>query len=334
MKVLLTAALCAVLLVPALEATAQTVVKLATLVPDGSPWHRVLQDQAADWRRDSGGQVELRIYPGGVAGDDPDMVRKLRIGQFQAAMVSVQGLGEIDEAFKVFQVPLFFDSVEELQHVLGQMEPLLRQRLEAKGFMLLNWSYAGWVHLYSKKPIRSIGDLRAQKLFLWGSDERALRLWRQNGLQPVGLASTDMLMALQTGMIEAFATTPLAVLSVQWHRAAPFQLDQGLAPLLGATIMTRRSFNALPQEHRAALVQAATKAGDRFWTEIPQQERRAIAELQARGLTVTGIDAAARAEWTSATGAFVASARDAIAPQDIYDVALRHRDAYRAARTR
>jgi TRAP-type transport system periplasmic protein len=310
-------------------AAGQTVVKLATLVPDGSVWHRILLDQAAEWKRASEGRVEVRIYPGGVAGDDPDMVRKMRVGQFQAAALGVAGLVEIDDAFKVFQVPFFFESVDELFHVLGAMEPLLRQRLEAKGFVLLNWSYAGWVHLYSRRPVRTVADLRAQKMFMWGADDRSLRLWRSQGLQPVGLAATDIMMSLQTGMIEAIATTPLAVLSLQWHRLAPYQLDQGIAPLIGATVMTRRGFNMLSERDRPALVAASRRVGERLRAEIPPQEVRAVAELQGRGLTVTSIAPDGRATWDSAGREFSAAHRGVIVPQDAYDQALRARDEYR-----
>jgi TRAP-type transport system periplasmic protein len=324
---LTTALVLAAVLAP--PAAGQTVVKLATLVPDGSVWHRILRDQAADWKQASEGRVEVRIYPGGVAGDDPDMVRKMRVGQFQAAALGVAGLVEIDDAFRVFQVPFFFASVDELFHVLHAMEPLLRQRLEAKGFVLLSWSYAGWVHLYSKRPVRTLADLRAQKMFMWGADDRSLRLWRSQGLQPVGLAATDIMMSLQTGMIEAIATTPLAVLSLQWNRLAPYQLDQGIAPLIGATVMTRRGFDALPERDRPALAAAARRAGERLRADIPPQELRAVAELQGRGLTVTSIAPAGRAAWEAAGREFSEAHRGVVVPRDAYDQALRARDEYR-----
>jgi len=326
------AALVVAATLPALPATSsaqRTVVKLATLVPDGSVWHQILSDQAAEWRRLSNGRVELRLYPGGVAGDDPDMVRKMRLGQFQAAALSVEGLSEIDDAFNVFQVPLFFESVDELFHVIEQLEPMLRQRLEAKGFVLLNWGYAGWVHLYSKQPITSLAELRAQKLFMWGADDRQLRIWREHGLQPVALASTDIMMALQTGMIEALATTPLAALSLQWYRLVPNYLDGGLAPFMGATVMTRRGFDALPEQDRDALLAAAVRAGERFRKEVPEQEARALEEMRQRGLTVTHIAPAAAEEWRSNAAALASEYGNALVPDEVFAAARRARDEFR-----
>jgi len=316
-------------LLPATSSAQRTVVKLATLVPDGSVWHQILSDQAAEWHRVSNGRVELRLYPGGVAGDDPDMVRKMRLGQFQAAALSVEGLSEIDDAFNVFQIPLFFESVDELFHVIDQLEPMLRERLEAKGFILLNWGYAGWVHLFSKQPITNLAELRAQKLFMWGADDRQLRIWRGHGLQPVALASTDIMMALQTGMIEALATTPLAALSLQWYRLVPSYLDGGLAPFIGATVMTRRGFDALPDQDREALLAASVSAGARFREEVPVQEARALEEMRQRGLAVTRIAPAAEQEWRSNAAALASEYGTALVPEEVFAAARRARDEFR-----
>ncbi len=312
-------------------ASAQTVLKMATLVPEGSIWHRILTDQATEWRRATGGS-EIRIYPGGVAGDDPDLVRKMRIGQFQVAALSAAGLTQIDQAFSVFGVPMLFASPEEVFHVMDAMTPMLRQRLDERGFVLINWGYAGWARFYSRRPVRTAADLRSRKLFLWGGEEQSMRVWRENGLQPVGLASTDIMMALQTGMIEVFATTPLATLSLQWYRLAPHQLDPGLAPLLGATVMTKRAWNSLSQRERDALLQTGQVADRRFRSEVPAAEQRAITAMLERGMSRNTIDSSGTSDWNALATSMMNAQRGRLVPADIYDVALRHRNEYRTRR--
>lgn len=323
-------AACALLAWPGPSA-GQSVIKLTTLVPDGSIWHRILGEQATEVRRSTGGAVEIRIYPGGVAGDDPDLVRKMRIGQFHAAALSVQGLTEIDEAFRVFQIPSFFDSPEESFHVLDELTPVLRQRLDDKGFVLINWGYGGWAHLYSKRPLRSAAELRARKMFMWGGEERSIRIWRANGLQPLGLASTDIMMALQTGMIEVLTTTPLAALSLQWFRLVPYQLDPGFAPLIGATVMTKRAWSALPANAREGFIRSGRVAEARFRREVPVHEERAIAAMMERGLQRTSIDAQSRQDWDALVEGIAAGTRGELVPADVYDLAVRSRARYRAA---
>ncbi|HEY3215532.1 MAG TPA: TRAP transporter substrate-binding protein DctP, partial [Candidatus Eisenbacteria bacterium] len=148
------------------------VIKLATFAPDGSVWHKVLKDLEADWNRETQGRVVLRIYAGGVVGSEPDMVRKMRIGQLQAAAITSAGMTAIDDAFQIFGIPMLFDSYDELFWVLDRMEPVLRKRLEAKGFVLLNWGYGGWAHFFTREPVRSVAEVRKLKIFVPAGDDR------------------------------------------------------------------------------------------------------------------------------------------------------------------
>lgn len=301
------------------------VVKVASLVPDGSVWDLILEEQAQAWEQATDGRLDVRLYPGGVAGDDPAIVRKLRIGQFQAAALTFQGLMEIDEGFLVFALPVFYRSQEEFLHVVEALEPVMRERLEEKGFALLNWGYAGWARFYSKRPIRVPDDLRSQKLFLWGGEEQTMRIYRSHGLQPVGVAGTDVTLALQTGMIECIGTPPLVALTLQWFRQAPYQLDQPIAPLLGATIMARRVWDSLSPADQQAVLEASAVAERRYLEEVPVQEARAIAEMEARGLIRTTMAPEARDEWDALASALADDYRGGMVPADIFDLAIQAR---------
>jgi TRAP-type C4-dicarboxylate transport system substrate-binding protein len=311
------------------QARAQTVLKLATLAPQGSVWHEILVDQVARWEESAGGDLEVRIYAGGVAGDDPAVIRKMRVGQLQAAALSVEGLVSIDEGFRVLQIPMFYRSPEEAFHVLDALAPLLRRRLEEKGFVLTNWGYAGWVHLYSKSPIRTVDDLRSLKLFLWGGDERSMRVSRAAGLQPVGLQATDIMMGLQTGMIDAMATTPIAALAFQWFRLAGHQLNPGIAPLMGATVVTQRAWSRLSPEQQAAALATGPTTYERLRTEVARAEEEAVPVMQERGLTVTSVDPTEPA-WQALVEGVAEGYRREVVPADVYDLAVQARAAFRA----
>lgn len=307
------------------------IIKVATLAPDGSVYDLIMEEQKAAWERDTDGRVEVRLYPGGVAGDDPAVVRKMRIGQFQAAVLTFQGLIEIDEAFRVFVLPLFYRSEEELLHVVERLDPVLRERLEAKGFVLLHWGYAGWARLYSRRPIRTVADLRAHKLFLWGGNDRITRIYRAHGLQPVGVAATDVTMAVQTGMIDCIGTPPLVALSLQWFRQLGYQLDTPIAPLVGATVMARTAWEALSEADRAVILRHAERAERRYEREVPVQESRAIAAMEERGLTRTSMNTF-RDEWDALAAAMAADFRATLVPADVYDLAVQARDEVRDGR--
>ncbi len=305
------------------------VVKLASLVPEGSVWHKTLQGTGAEWAAATDGRVTLRIYPGGVAGDEPDMVRKMRIGQIQASALTVMGLSSIDDSFTVFAIPAMFDSYPELLYVLERMTPTLKHRLEGKGFILLNWGHAGWVHFFTKKPVMSAAEMKKLKMFVWAGDDRMVTLWKEIGFQPVALAATDILTGLQTGMIEAYPTTPLAALSLQWYRSTPYMVGDGLAPLVGGLVITKQSWMKISEADRTAILASCAKAEDRLTHEIPAQDSIAVVEMVKRGLTVTTVKPEAKAEWEATAQQFATKMRGAMVPAEILDLALRARDGYR-----
>lgn len=305
------------------------VIKLASLVPDGSVWHRIIQGAGAEWSAATAGRVTLRMYPGGVAGDEPDMVRKMRIGQIQASALTVMGLSSIDDSFLVFAIPTMFDSYGELLYVLERMKPALKQRLDSKGFVLLNWGHAGWLHFFTKRQVQTAAEMRKLKMFVWAGDDRMVQMWKENGFQPVALAATDILTGLQTGMIEAYPITPLAALSLQWFRSTPYMMEGGLAPLVGGLVMTKPAWMKMSETDRAAILTACSKAEARLEREIPGQDSMAVVEMQKRGLTVTRVKPEAKAEWEAAAGAFATRMRGSLVPAEILDLALKAREAYR-----
>src|SRR3954468_23674129 len=84
----------------------EVVIKLGTLAPNGSTWHTLLKEMGQKWEQASGGKVKLRIYPGGVLGNESDMVKKMRIGQLQAAALTTIGLHDISPDPQAVDVPM------------------------------------------------------------------------------------------------------------------------------------------------------------------------------------------------------------------------------------
>lgn len=313
-------------LAPAVEA-APVVVKLATLVPDGSVWDKALKSMGSQWKRDTDNRVQLRVYPGGVAGDEPDVLRKMRIGQLHAGTLSVRGLIEIDPAFEALAIPLFYDSYEEFFYVLDAVSDEMKQRTRAKGYELIQWGHAGWVHVFTTKSASSVEDLQRLKMFVSAGDDATVQWWKQQRFRPVALAMTDIMTGLQTGMIEMLPTTPLAALSLQWFRQVPNMLDVGFAPLVGATVISNRTWNKLSSEDQEAMRKAALSVEKLFKQEIPEQDRTAITEMAKRGLNVVSIED--QATWDVEAKRIATSMRGSRVPPDAYDLVLEAREAYR-----
>lgn len=315
----------------ALAAEPSVLVKLGTAAPEGSSWHRILREMGEKWAKSSGGAVQLRIYAGGVLGDEPDMVRKMRVGQIQAAALTAVGLADIDRSVSALQIPMMFDSYAELDSVREALRPELEKGLKKKGFVVLNWGDAGWVHFFGTEPISTPEDLKKRKLFVWAGDSSAVDLWKAAGFNPVPLAATDILPALQTGLIDAFDTTPLLALASQWFGLAPHMLELRWAPLVGATVILESTWKKIPKEMRPAIREAAEEAGSRLRSEIREANEEAIAAMVKHGLTLHPAGPEITAAWQRSADAVYPKIRGEIVPAPIFDEVVRLRDAYRAS---
>lgn len=329
LRYLLLGGLALLLTVPATART--TTIKVASLAPNNSIWDEVVEEMGADWSEATEGRVRLRVYPGGVAGDEPAVVRKMRIGQLQGAVLTPEGLTLLDSSFGVFGIPFLFESYDELYHVLDELTPMFEQSLAKQGYVLLHWGNAGWVHLFSSTPVRTLDDLRKVRLFTSAGDDSALQWWKDGGFRPVPLAKTDILTSLETGLIDALPSPPLAALLLQWYQSAPYLLDVGFAPLVGATVVDQKTWDKLSAEDQKALLTAAREAGDRLAEEVPSQDERSIAEMEKRGLTVVRVAGSPQeTEWRDLAATFAEKVGEGKVPAEVLRRVLAVRDRYRA----
>ena len=305
-------------------------IKMATLSPDGSPWDTILEKMGAAWDQGTAGRVTLTILPGGVAGDEPDIIRKLKIGQYQGGALSVAGLSDIHKDFTVFQIPLFYDSYPELMHVLRELTPVLDQRLEEEGYKRLAWGYVGWVYFFTTKEAHTVADMQKLKIFTWAGDETLVQWWRRNGFKPIALAATDIMTGLQTGLIEAISVPPLYAMQMQYYKQASHMADLGLAPLIGAVLLDQRAWKRMSPEDQKVVMAAGREAEVKVLEQIPKLDETAIKLMQTQGMTLTAIrDSPNSKEWIAAAERFANDMRGDIVPAGIFDQALASRNAYR-----
>lgn len=315
-----TLALAAALALAPTAAGADTVkIKLGTLAPEGSPWHTILVRMGQRMKAVPGSNVELLIYPGGVAGDEGDMVRKMKLGQLHAATITNIGLGRISRASLALQVPMTISSYEQLDEVRKVLGPELKAELEKEGFVVLNWGDAGWVHFFSTKPVKTPDDLRKLKLFAWSGDPESERAWKAAGFTTVALSSTDVLASLKTGMVEAFATAPIYALAANWHDPAKHMLKLNWTPLNGATVVLAKQWNKIDPAVREQLLVIAEEEGAALRAEVRSREGDAIKAMVDRGLSVVEPSAADIAAWTAVARMAYPEIRGKVVPEQYFD---------------
>ena len=329
---------CAMICALAGAARAQKVdINMATLAPRDSAWYAVMESMGAEWRRISNGNVTLSIGAGGVLGDEPAAVRLLRSGSIQAGGLTSVGLSDIDKGVTALQIPMMFDNYEELDYVRDRMAPKLEKRIEDKGYLVLNWGDAGWVRFFSTKPIQRIDDLRKLKLFTWAGDPVAVELWQTNGFRIKPLAATDIVQQLLTNGIEAVPTTALIALTAKFYETTGYMCDVKWAPLIGATIVSKATWEKIPAAQRGPMLAAARKSGESLKGEIRAQDAQAVQTMikgqpgkRSNKLTITTLDPAALAEWRQVTEGIYPKMKDKMVPPDLFDEVQRLRDEFRA----
>ena len=305
------------------------VVKMATLAPEGSSWHRVLQEMGEEWEKVSGGKVTLRIYPGGVVGDEGTMLRKMRVGQLHAAAITGMGLAFLDRSFYGLHVPMMYASDEEFDYVRDRIAPMLEARLEEKGYIVLNWGDAGWVHFFAREAFTHPAEMKAMKLYVGAGDDSLTQLYKEAGFRPVPISVVDILPGLQTGLIDAFNATPLAALAFQWFALAPHMADLKWAPLTGATIIDKRAWERIPEDLRQRILEVSRDASQRLRREIRNLNEEALKVMAKNGLKVEHISPATEAEWRKIVEDIHPRIRGRIIPADVFDEVRRYRDEFR-----
>ena len=305
-------------------------IRLATLAPDNSPWTSALRSMGTAWEKTTERRVRLTVYAGTIPSESSAIAR-MAVDGLQAATLMVPGLAEIDEAFNVFGVPFFFESDAELAHVQQKLTPLIQQRLQAKGYHLINWGNAGWVQLFSKAPIRTLNDVKQAKLYTTEGNPKMVQWYTANGFHAVPLSAGEIpkQLKLPSGAINAAPMPPVYAVALQIFKDAPHMLDIRLAPLVGATVMTETAWNKISQDDRAKVLAAASAMEQQINTEAPALDAKSIAAMTSAGLQVVKLEPAAITELRTAAERLGGTQRGAMIPADAYDLAVRERDAFR-----
>jgi len=259
-------------------------IKFASLAPEGTTWLRLMRELDDEIRAATDGEVGFKIYPGGVQGDEPDVLRKMRFGQLHSAGFTGNGLGEILPAMRVLEVPFLYRNKAEIDYILEKFWPYFDNAFREKGFVLLGWTEVGYVYFYSNVPIRTTDDLHGLKVWTWQGDPLAAKLFDALDVTPVPLSVTEVLTALQTGMVDAVYTAPMAAVSMQWFTRVKYMNLSPLTNSMGAVLMTKKLFDKLTPEQQASLQGISKRKLQELTILTREDNRKSIEELERAGV--------------------------------------------------
>ena len=285
MKRSLVILLCAVLLAPVLNAQ-QYLVKFATLAPEGSTPTRIMREFDKAIREQSGGRLGFKIYAGGVAGDEKDVVRKIKLGQYSAGGFTGVGINEIAKKVRVLDAPFLFKNHDEVDFIVNKFDKEFRQAIEEGGFVLLGWAEVGLVYIYSDRPVASADDLRKTKIWMWEGDPIAEAAFQAIGVSPIPLSITDVSTSLQTGMVNTVYTPPYELVALSWFTRVKYMMGVPLANSEGAVLISKKTFDAMPKDLQDILVTNGQKYFRELTLASRDENEKSIATLKEKGITV------------------------------------------------
>lgn len=307
----------------ALKPRPKVEIKIATIAPEGSTWMRIMDLLDDEIRSQTGGEVGLKFYPGGIQGDEGVVLRKIRAGQLQGGGFSGTGLGEIAPGLRVMEIPFAYRSLDEVHAVRERLSPLFEKMLNDAGFQLLGWSDVGFVYLFSKSPISGVDDLRKSKMWLWEGDPLAKTLLQAVGVSPVPLPITDVVTALQTGMVDAVYTSPLACISLQWYARVSDMTDIPVTHAMGAVVVSSETWNKISPGSQEIVRQLARKYFTQLDEATAKDNQQSIQVLQQKGIKLVPMEAAYRAQFEEIGRSVREKLVGTLYTQDVLDQALR-----------
>ena len=275
------------LLVSPAPVTAKTlIIKLATLAPEGSSWINTFNSINAEVREKTGNQVRFKFYPGGVLGDEKDMLRKMHIGQIHGAALTSAGLSAIFSEMDVFQIPFLFESHNEVDYVLKQMDTFFRRGFDNNNYILLGWSEAGFVRLMSTTPVATLDDLRKAKVWTWEDSPMTKIIFDEANVSAIPLSVPDVLVGLQTGLVDVVYAPPTGAISLQWFTKTKYMTDVNLIYLIGAVVMKKKMFNKISPAHQKILRDAFQRQMAQLKTTIRDENKEAIKVMMKHGVKI------------------------------------------------
>lgn len=273
-----------VLLAACASAARPTPIKFATLAPEGSTWMKVLGELSKELETETGGALKFKFYPGGVAGDEKDVVKKIRIGQLHAAGFTGVGLGDVAPETRLLDAPWLFRSRAELEAVRAKFDKELNAAIEKGGFVLLGWTDLGSVYVFSKNPISAPEDMKKEKMWVWEGDPIAIAAYAALKVNPVPLSIVDVMQSLQTGMINGVYGPPLGVVALQWHSKVKHIYPVPLAESTGAVLVSKKFIDSLPDDQRKILLALSAKHLKRLNELTNVENDKALEALKKQGL--------------------------------------------------
>jgi len=288
--------LCALLLLPCLV-HAETTLKISTQDPDGTMLVNHLNAAREEISAQTEGRVRLKVYPGGVMGDEREVQRKISIGQLHGSFAQAGAFAQQYRDSQVLNLPLAFNSYDEVDFVRATLDPIIQEGFAENGLITFGAVDGGFAYVMSAKPVASVEQLREQKLWLPANDTGSAKAAKVFKLSPIMLNLGTVLTSLQTGAINAFAAPPAAALALQWHSRVENLTDMPLLYTYGILAINQKHFAKLSKADQKVVQTVLEDSVKQMDAESRADNIKAFAAVQKQGIQLVKPSAEQLAQW-------------------------------------
>ena len=326
MKKILLLIVCSLVICTDSVVARKTIIKMATLAPEGTPWYALIAKMGERLSEETNGNIRLRIYPGGIVGDERDMIRKMRIGQIHGAAISAEGLSEVNPQYTYCFLPLFFKGYDDIDFIRNQIKDDLVSGAEKNGVKILTMVDVGWVYWFTSNPISSPDDLRAQKIWTWAGDYKTAKLWDEAGFNAIPLSVPDVHSSLQTGLVNAMAFPPLYVAANQYFGITSNMLNMKWGILTAALVIDIKVWNKIKPKYQEIMTKVSDEIGIEYQLNNRQEADNAVEVMKEYGLKVHDLTHKQLNEWNTLVESMYPLIRGNIVQAEIFDRVIKLKD--------
>jgi tripartite ATP-independent transporter DctP family solute receptor len=269
------------------------VLKAADVHPLGYPTVEAVVRLGKKLEQATSGRLTVQMYPSMQLGGEKEVTEQAQVGALAFARVSVGPMGNIIPDFNVFNLPFMFRDDGHMEKVIdGDIGEELLKKLSdhpTAGLIGLCWMNAGTRNVYSKKPVRSVTDLKGQKIRMMGNP---IFVDTMNALGGNGVAMgfEQLTSAMQTGIVDGAENNyPTYATSQHYRYAKHFSLT-GHLMIPEVLVFSKKVWTTLSKDDQASIMKLAKEAQQeqrKLWYEM---EQKSIAQMKEAGVDIISID--------------------------------------------
>lgn len=304
--------------------------KIATAAPEASSWVKGMRESAAEIKEKTGGRVTIKYYVGGVQGSDEQVLKKMRIRNLHGGAFTPSALSDIYPDLSLYGLPMVFKTYDEANYVRERMDQQLIDSLEERGYVTFGFATTGFAYMMSSQPAATAGDLQGQKVWVPEGDEISYETMRAISVSPTALPLTDVMVGLQTKLLDMVAVSPTGALFLQWYTRVKYITDLPLVYTYGFTVIDKKMFDRISPEDQQVVRDVMTRVYDEFDAAGEKDNQEAMQAILGQGLSLVPVDPVEAEDIRARIARSNSELADkGVVSKAMYDLMLQHRDEFR-----